>query len=231
MSRKEDWLPGNHEALYDKAKQTVSYLNTGGNRERFGLGGGTPPGVWYDTTFTPKYNAYTGAFETWQNPATRTTVVFANLNTAQGDFTPAYRQLYTGFLRNNPLVTDGDLIAMGLPQHSSGGHTPAPVPTTTPGVRIKLPAPGIVELDFFDATSEKRAKPDGVHGTEIAWAILDTTPTDWSQLVHSAFDTHTPYRFSFSGEDRGKKLFFALRWENNRGEKGPWSEIFDAIIP
>jgi hypothetical protein len=32
-------------------------------------------------------------------------------------------------------------------------------------------------------------------------------------------------------EDRGKKLYFALRWENTRGEKGPWSEIHSTIIP
>jgi hypothetical protein len=30
---------------------------------------------------------------------------------------------------------------------------------------------------------------------------------------------------------RGKTVYFALRWENTRGEKGPWSEIMSAIIP
>jgi hypothetical protein len=31
--------------------------------------------------------------------------------------------------------------------------------------------------------------------------------------------------------DRGKTVYFCLCWENNRGEKGPWSEIVFAVIP
>jgi hypothetical protein len=30
---------------------------------------------------------------------------------------------------------------------------------------------------------------------------------------------------------RGKRIYFRARWENNRGEKGPWSEIGESIIP
>jgi hypothetical protein len=45
------------------------------------------------------------------------------------------------------------------------------------------------------------------------------------------FDTKTPVKLSFSGDQRGKTIYFALRWENNVGEKCPCSEIFNAIIP
>ncbi|MDR0728658.1 MAG: hypothetical protein LBF19_00825, partial [Prevotellaceae bacterium] len=81
------------------------------------------------------------------------------------------------------------------------------------------------------AGSAGRAKPAGVHGAEIAWAILDTPPDDWGALTHSSFDTHTPFRLSFPGDDRGKTLYFALRWENTTGEKGLWSDIQSVIIP
>jgi hypothetical protein len=70
-----------------------------------------------------------------------------------------------------------------------------------------------------------------VHGAEIAWAILDTPPVNWDALTHSSFDTHTPFRLTFGGDQRGKTLYFALRWENTTGEKGPWNEIQNAIIP
>jgi hypothetical protein len=29
----------------------------------------------------------------------------------------------------------------------------------------------------------------------------------------------------------GKRLWFAARWENTTGQKGPWSEIMCVIIP
>jgi hypothetical protein len=66
---------------------------------------------------------------------------------------------------------------------------------------------------------------------ELAWAILPAPTVDWKELIHSSFDTHTPLRLTFDGTERGKTVYFALRWENTRGEKGPWSEIMSAIIP
>jgi hypothetical protein len=50
-------------------------------------------------------------------------------------------------------------------------------------------------------------------------------------LIHSAFDTRSPFTLSFDENQRGKTVYFCLRWENTRGEKGPWSEIVSGIIP
>jgi hypothetical protein len=36
MAANHDWLPQNHEALYDKANQTMNYLNSSGARVRLG---------------------------------------------------------------------------------------------------------------------------------------------------------------------------------------------------
>jgi hypothetical protein len=35
----------------------------------------------------------------------------------------------------------------------------------------------------------------------------------------------------FDESQRGEKVFFCLRWENAKGAKGPWGEIYSAIIP
>lgn len=226
-----DWLPSNHEALYNQANQTMDYLTAAANLVRMGFGAGTPQGEWLTDAFDVKFTAFIQAYTAWSNPAQRTTVKTATLVDAEEAFKPLYRQLYTGFLKESPLVTDADLVAMGLPEHSSSGHTPAPVPLTTPEAEIILPSPGVVEIHFRDAGSEHVAKPKGVHGAEIAWEILDTSPENWKQLTNSSFDTHTPFRLSFEGEERGKKLYFSLRWENTRGEKGPWSSILEAIVP
>jgi hypothetical protein len=89
----------------------------------------------------------------------------------------------------------------------------------------------VVEIHFRDADSDRKAKPAGVHGVEVAWAVLDATPENWEELTHSSFDTHTPLVLSFERDQRGKTLYFALRWENTTGEKGHWSDIQSAIIP
>jgi hypothetical protein len=75
------------------------------------------------------------------------------------------------------------------------------------------------------------AKPYGVRGAEIRWAILPAPPTSQDDLVHSEFDTRTPYIFQFDIPQAGKTLYVCARWENTTGQKGPWSEIVSAIIP
>ena len=231
MKSKQDWLPRNHEALFDKARQTVQYLTDPVVRVRLGFATATPQGVWLDNVFTPSYDGFVSAYEMWETPSTRTTVLTAALNEAQAAFVEQYRKLYSGFLRDNPIVTNADLVAMGLPERNSGGRTPAPVPTTVPEGEVRLPSPAVVEIHFRDSGAEHKAKPVGVHGAEIAWAVLDSPPTGWTQLTGSSFDTHTPFSISFPGEQRGKHFYFAMRWENTRGEKGPWSAIQDVIIP
>jgi hypothetical protein len=50
-------------------------------------------------------------------------------------------------------------------------------------------------------------------------------------LVHSDFDTTSPCILKFDEADRGKRVYFCLRWESNTNLKGPFGEIYSAIIP
>ncbi|MDR1553335.1 MAG: hypothetical protein LBS69_07730 [Prevotellaceae bacterium] len=173
---------------------------------------------------------FDAALETAENPSTRTKVTIQAKNDARHAAESKTRTLLKAYVTYNPAVTDPDRDAMGLPIHKTT-RTPVPVPHTVPEAEVRLPSPAVVEIHFRDSESEHKSKPEGVHGAEIAWAILDTPPVDWKQLIRSSFDTHTPLRLTFEGTERGKTLYFALRWENTRGDKGPWSEIVSAIIP
>jgi hypothetical protein len=89
-----------------------------------------------------------------------------------------------------------------------------------------------VGIYFFELGSDrKKGKPPGQHGVEIRWAILETPPERWDELVHSEIDTNSPFTLAFERDQRGQKLYFALRWENTRGEKGPWTDIMNVAIP
>ena len=119
---------------------------------------------------------------------------------------------------------------MGFPPVAPSTHTPAPVPETAPEAEIRFPAPSVIEIHFRNAGSDSKAKPSGVHGAEIRSAVLNNPPSKMEDLVHSSFDTSSPIRLTFDIDQRGKTLYFAVRWENTRGEKGPWSEIHNVII-
>ncbi|MDR0698540.1 MAG: hypothetical protein LBG28_04900 [Tannerella sp.] len=228
MGSDSDWLPRNHERLYNQANETVEYLSDD-VLSRIGITGASY--TWYSSDFIPKHNVFSLAFEDWKNPAARNPAKTAALISAEKDFKPSYRKLYNGFLRGNPLVTDEDLVKMGLPKHATGTKTPPAPPTEVIEATTDTSKPGIVGISFRSKNEKGTAKPKHVRGAEIVSAVLDSPPTDWSQLIHSSFDTKTPAQLVFSGEQRGKTLYFALRWENNVGEKGPWSEIYNVIIP
>jgi hypothetical protein len=224
----KSWLQRNHEALLNQANLTVNYL-TAENLTRIGIAGEALS--WYNSVFIVKHGIFAAAFAGWQNPAERSAVKIAVLKEAEKQFIEVYRKLYVGYLKGNPLVTDADLVEMGLPKRHSGGNTPPPVPNTLVEATIDTSIPACIKINYRDMNEKGTAKPKGVHGVEIAWVISDTHPVDWAQLTNSSFDTRTPAQLVFSGEQRGHTVFFALRWENTRGEKGPWGEIYSAIIP
>jgi hypothetical protein len=228
MNANKDWMEKSHEQLYEQATMTTTYL-TSANLARMGISG--TANTWYSSVLMPKYTAFKAAFLAWQNPAERTSVKQTLLEEAEKDFREVYRQLYKGYLKDNPLVTSDDLVAMGLPKRSDGSHKPADKPTTLVEMITDTSIPGAVGISFRDMGSGRWAKPRGVHGAEFIWAILDEPATDRSQLTHSSFDTRTPVEFPFEENDRGRKFSVCARWENTRGEKGPWGEILTVIIP
>jgi hypothetical protein len=64
---------------------------------------------------------------------------------------------------------------------------------------------------------------------ELVWVMRDTPPVQVKDLVHSEFATRSPLEPTFEEDQRGKKLYYAVRWETNAAKKGDWSEIYSAI--
>jgi hypothetical protein len=79
--------------------------------------------------------------------------------------------------------------------------------------------------------SESRGISGDAHGAEIRSAILDAPPVSTDDLIRSDFTTRASHTFVFDEKQCGKTVWFRLRWENMRGQKGPWSELYSAIIP
>jgi hypothetical protein len=165
-----------------------------------------------------------------ENPATRTPVAVQAKTDARKAYETELRTLIRSHVTYNQIVTDADRTAMRLPIHSTT-HTLTPVPVTYPELEIDSSVIRRLIIHFKDNGSASKAKPAGVHGAEIRWAILPAPPAKVSELVNSSFDTHTPYTLEFDEIDRGKAVYICACWENTRGEKGPWGEIVSAFIP
>jgi hypothetical protein len=189
---------------------------------------GFPPAT-YELISTLR-NTFAAALEAASSSASRTPGKVQAKNDAHKALEKEVRQAIREYLAYNHLLTNEQRQDLGLTVHDSK-PTPVPVPTTKVETKVTWPAPGVVEIAFHDSEVEGRAKPYGVHGAEFIYEILDTPPTQWHELTNSTFDTRSPIRLSFENDQRRKALYFAARWENNRGEKGPWCEIRETSIP
>jgi hypothetical protein len=184
---------------------------------------------WFSNLIVKK-SEWDMAWRAYENPKTRTPEITFIKTEKRKEYEKPLRILVKN-LQSNVHVMPEDLVAMGiaLPNPS---RTPAPVAHEAPDVDTDTSVLAHVGIHFFEkGHKHKKAKPAGQHAVEIAWIISDTLPTRWDELLHSVVGTRTPYTFSFDYKQRGQTLYFAIRWENTRGEKGPWSAIQSTVIP
>jgi hypothetical protein len=131
-----------------------------------------------------------------------------------------YNNGITAPIRNN----------LGLPVRDTT-RSPIPRPTTFPEFSLQVSAIRTLAVRFRVMGSAGKARPYGYNGAVIYYAVLDTPPKDSSELTHSLLATKTPYPLTFTEMERGKRVYIALAWQNEKGEKGPISQIEATFIP
>ena len=183
---------------------------------------------WLDSDFRPACAAWNLAWAKYENPATRTPLITAAKQEKRAAYEKPLMTLVAN-LRVNTRLTDNDRRALGIHIRDTK-PTPAPVPASHPVATIDTSTTMRIGISFRDSASNSAAKPKGVHGAEIKWAIADEAPLI-KDLINSSFDTRTPHTLEFTDQERGKTVWIRLRWENTRGEKGEWSDMVNAIIP
>jgi hypothetical protein len=145
-------------------------------------------------------------------------------NRARGTMEKEARSFINEYIRNSSKVSPEDKLAVGVHERAKQHHIVPP--HTVPVLEARAGNPRQIEVFYWDAVKGGRGKPEGVHGIEVLWAILDHEPTSVEELIHSAFDTRIPLILTFDEADRGKRVYMVGYWEIEReGEKGPWERL------
>ncbi|EIQ01567.1 hypothetical protein OpiT1DRAFT_00138 [Opitutaceae bacterium TAV1] len=223
--RNHDYIPSGDERFHSWQETFMAYLI-----ERLAAYGLTTEE--YDTLAAPQAEWRT-AWEVANNPATRTSPATLAKDNARNAYEHTLRAFVRRYLNENPAVTGPEREKLGLPVYKTE-RTPVPVPTEAPSFEVDTSQIRELHIHYHPAGAKRDgAKPFGVHGVELRWAILDAPPSDdiETDLLHSSFDTRSPIVLTFKEGQRGKTVYFALRWENTRGDKGPWGDIGSSIIP
>jgi len=129
-----------------------------------------------------------------------------------------------------PPLNEENLIELGVP-------VPDTIRTdhvnVTEEVDFVLEIAGIrqVHVRFWQSGHAGMAKPAGYDGAVLDWGIFDAPPPDPDALTSHTMASRTPHTLQFTEEERGRTVYIALRWQNERGNTGPWSDIKSTVIP
>ena len=176
--------------------------------------------------------AATTSFATLQAQAdspAKTSIIVAEKNAARKTLAAKIRGM-VDFRLKNPVITDAQRVALGLNIRDTT-HTKIPVPSSRPTLNISVDDFRRLKIAFHDKGSASKAKPYGINGAVIAYAVLNTPPASIADLNRSVLATRTPHIIEFAETERGKTAYIAICWQNEKGEKGPWSEIENVIVP
>jgi hypothetical protein len=160
-----------------------------------------------------------------KNPNTSTKLIVANKNSAMDNIMHTLKSIYNDIPKS--ALTSDDRVILNLPERSTT-RTPTPVPTTFPIGQLNVNVRLEHTISFTDEDG-KHGKPHGVRGCQI-WCKEGEPVLSVKELRFLATDTSSPYLNKFDVSDIGKTIHYWLRWENTRGETGPWSTVLTGIV-
>jgi hypothetical protein len=147
-----------------------------------------------------------------------------------------------------PPLSKIDFAELGFRERDPG-PSPIPVPTDVPLVSAVYPGGPHLILVMLSvlpgalAMSERGdygfalyvgVMPQGGATLEQAASVkhyLREPPLDGESLIHHAFTRRSKELVVFDAAESGMTAYFCARYENQKGQKGTWGPVAQAIIP
>jgi hypothetical protein len=237
MAYNADWLPGKRSEQIAMAQNWLSLLS------KSPLSWGVPES---EVAMLRHLERIAEDLLSNTTSSHQTETITAQCRAAFGALVAKMRFIKSRYFLNPPL-TDADFISLML-KPKSLSHTPIPPPTALAEADILRPSQHQLILCLRSVPNSLPNPHMSDYGFRIYWGIMPyggatvenaigakrelvKTPISGEELPHSKFTRRKKERFDFPQEDCGKTVYFCIRYENTKGQPGPWGPIFSAIIP
>ncbi len=182
------------------------------------------------TAIDTSISAFEAAYALSTAPATRTPVTVQ----ATIDARNASVQVVRGYGRlvlANAGVADADKLALGLHLRDPV-NTKIPAPSTAPVVNVIGITPGVLTMTSRDsmAAPKVKAKPFGATQLLLYAQFGTVAPVTPAATPFRGAFTKTPFALDTSSGTPGQTAYIYGRWQNQKGEVGPWSALATSII-
>jgi hypothetical protein len=232
MSKNTDWVPARRALQLAMAQNWISVLNR--KAQKWNIPSDVE--VALEGLMEKAQDALSEAMS-----SERTTVITVRCKAAFDTLIAKMRDIKKRYFLQPPLM-DEDLVSLEL---NPPDTTPTPIPPPTAQAEADLTFPGIhlVELKKIRTAAGSGSAPDGKsdYGVRIFWGLtgpaggedkfrVTEAPVSGKDLPHSKFTRRHKELFDFDGES-GNTVYFCLRYENPKGDAGPFGPMLKAVIP
>ncbi|MDR1963872.1 MAG: hypothetical protein LBQ50_08845 [Planctomycetaceae bacterium] len=174
-------------------------------------------------------------YTTWHSKYQVTRGAHTNVDTeAKNDAKKVAKKFIRPFVAQYlkfPPVTDEDRTAMRL--HN---RDPKPTPIAVPSTRVVITdmrAIGGFQIRIWfrdEQTPNSNAIPYGCNGCLINFAWGKERITDVTALKESKLLTRSPETITLPPESQSEYFSCVMRWQNKKGQLGPWGDVQSIVI-
>ncbi|MDR2260130.1 MAG: hypothetical protein LBE06_04180 [Azoarcus sp.] len=239
MAHNQDWIPTTETGLTDLMAVWATKLANTSLQTAYG---------WIAaecTATTATFTAFNTAYAAYHAAPTQPNRLAKD--TARKTAIAAMRKFAAERIRNNPKMTPAQRLELNV-RTIDTTPTPVPPPTAQAEADITYPGPHQLKLHLHplaDTPPDPHnsdygyrvyfgVMPPGGAGVEAATSVkreLMKPPASGNELPHSRFTRRQSDIFDFEQTDSGKTAYFCIRFENAKGEPGPWGPMLSAVIP
>lgn len=231
-----DWLPSSRTAQLAMARNWIGILATKAPAWNI------PPAMWQGLD---SLAATANAALDLASTSARNAVINQQVRTAFGEMTDYMRDLRRRHFFMPPL-TEADWVSLGM-------RLPDTIPTTigppTSVVTAEISYPHKNALSLYIAPIDGHRYDDRADwGFRIYFGVLPHTgditeemmierqylrrePQNPEELTASHFTRRKRDLIEFPYDNSGKQCFICVRYENGKGDKGPWGPMVSSFIP
>ena len=142
------------------------------------------------------------------------------------------RAFVQGYIAKNPMVTNSDKEKMGLPIYDT---TPTSIsePLGQATASVEYLGGQLLQLHLshmVGTPSDEKAN----YGCKIYYDVFadsDPKPDSGEKLTRHTFTRRKKEVIKFTPADVKKTAYFCIRYENSKGQAGPWGPMVAALIP
>ncbi len=182
------------------------------------------------TAFAALHTAFATAFQTAQNPDTRSPTNIVAKDQAMASLKANARQL-AGIVQKFPATTDEQRSELGLTVPDVD-PSPVPVPGSAPGLSVQTVSGRTVRIRLKDtANPDRRGKPAGVSGAAVFSYVGAQPPEDISAWKFEGNTSRTIIDVVFPVTvPPFSRVWLTAFWFNDRKQSGPATSPIDANI-